>query len=309
MKAKFDTNILTNVRTNYIKRIIYLSFLLIPNAIFSQNKEMIKLEWYHYIFLSPVLIVDAMTTSYEKLKKGIQEQREFQGLSELHKAVIRSDMEKIKQLIAAQNDTESKDKNGETPLFYALDRNQVRIAKFLIENNADVNVRNINGRHIIQPAIQNNQYDILKLMLKHGLKLQLTENGDTALTLTCNLKPDNFKFIQMFVEHGVPINQKDKYRYTALMYIATSESPKLDIVQYLIKKGADVNEKDIEGRSILRLLIERKTMNLNLIKILVNQGADLYSKDKDGISIFEYIRKYYDDPDNDEVVLYLKAHR
>ncbi|XDD45859.1 ankyrin repeat domain-containing protein [Leptospira sp. WS39.C2] len=268
---------------------------------------MVKLEWYHYIFLSTILIKDAIEKGSTEITNGIQNYKEFRSLPELHKAVLRSDMDRIKQLINSGVNLEEKDKKGETALFYALDKNLVNIARYLIQNHADVNVTNHNGKPAILTAIQFNQYDLVKLMLNHGLKLQ-NPNG-TVLTLACNTKQVNFKLVQLFVEQGVSINAKDKNSYSALMYLATNEAPNLDIIRYLIQKGADVNAKDRAGKSILRLLIEARTHHLRLIQILLENHADPNLKDNEGQTIFDFIQNYYDHPETNEVVIYLKKYR
>lgn len=286
-----------------------LLFCLMPNSIFCQSKDMVKLEWYHYILLSPVLVIDAVRKGYQSIGNQIDNFREFQSLPELHKAVIQSDLDKVKKIVSAGANLEAKDKNGETALFYALDRNQVNIARFLIQKKADVNVSNIHGRHLIHPAIKNNQYDLIKLMLDHGLKPNFDGSGSTTLTLTANLNPNNFKFIRLFVEQGVNINALDKNHYSALMYLTMIENPNLEIISYMMNKKADVNVKDSSGRSILRLLIEKRSQNLALVKLLLKNGADIDSKDKEGQSIFDFINQYYDDPNTNEIVLSLKNYK
>lgn len=268
---------------------------------------MVKLEWYHYILLSPVLIIDAIDKGYSKTTKGIHEYLENRNLPELHKAVIQADMEKIQKLVKAGVPLEAKDKKGETALFYALDRNLVNIARFLIQNNADVNVNNTKGRYAIQSAIANNQYDLVKMMLDHGLEIEFPKQGGTVLTFASSQTPSNFKLIQLFIERGVKINLKDKYHYTALMYLTIKESPNLDIIKYLIKKGADLNAKDNAGRSILRILIEARTLNKPLVQLLIENGADINSKDKEGKTVFDFINAYYDSPETDEIAIYLKT--
>lgn len=286
-----------------------LLFCIIPNSIFSQNKDMVKLEWYHYIILSPVLVIDAVKKGYQSIGNKVDDHLEFQSLPELHKAVIRSDKEKIKNLVSTGVNLEERDKNGETALFYALDNNRINIARFLIENHADVNVVNYFGRPVVQGAIVNNQYDLIKLMIDHNLNLQNSNGNSTALTIVCNRKQVNFKILQLFVDKGVDINAKDKNQYSPLMYLTIKEEPNLDIIRYMIKKGADVNAKDRSGKSIIRLLIESRTLNLDLVKLLVENGADINSKDKDGQSIFDFIRTYYDHSESDEIVVYLNKNR
>ncbi|MCW7463709.1 ankyrin repeat domain-containing protein [Leptospira limi] len=270
---------------------------------------MVKLEWYHYIILSPILVIDAVKKGYHSFENQIDNFREFQSLPELHKAVIQSDLDQVKRIVSSGANLETKDKNGETALFYALDKNRINIARFLIQKKANVNVFNLHGRHIVHPAIKNNQYDLIKLMLDYGLNPNFDGSGPTTLTLTANVNPNNFKCVRLFVEQGVNINALDKNHYSALMYLTMIENPNLEIVSYMISKKADVNAKDSSGRSILRLLIEKRSQNLALVKLLLKKGADIHSKDKEGQSIFDFINQYYDDPNTNEIVQYLKNYK
>ncbi|TGM05371.1 ankyrin repeat domain-containing protein [Leptospira jelokensis] len=286
--------------------IVILILLSIPKILLGQSKDMIKLEWYHYIILSPVLVIDAVRSGYKEIKNGISHYSEHRSLPELHKAVLNSDLEMVQKLNSQGVNLESKDKKGETALYYAVDQNKITIAKYLIQNKANVNVWNTNGKPLAHSAIANNQSDLIQLMVTNGLDVKSTKQGTSYLILTANLQPKNFKLIQLFINQGVDINAKDRYQYTALMHLATKDNPNLEIINYLIKKGANVNVKDPSGKSILRLLIEQRTHNLELVKTLVKNGADIDSKDNDGISIFDFINSYYDYPETNEVVIYLK---
>ncbi|TGM34796.1 ankyrin repeat domain-containing protein [Leptospira biflexa] len=289
---------------------VFLILLCIhPRLLFSQSKDMVKLEWYHYILLSPVLIIDGIKKGYAETKKNIQEYQTHQSLPELHKAVIQSDYEKTKSLVESGVHLETIDTKGATALFYAIELNRINIARFLITKNANVNVSNFQGRPAALSAIKNNQFDLVKMMLDHGLNLQNPKTGDTLLTIACAFKPTNFKLVQLLIERGVAINAKDKNHYSALMHLTTREEPNLDIIRYTIKKGADVNAKDQLGRSILRLLVEARTQNLTLVQILLENGADLYAKDNEGKTIFDFINAYYDSPKTDDLVLLLKRYK
>lgn len=289
------------------KQTLVLFFILsFPNFLFGQSKDMIKLEWYHYIVLSPVLLVDAVRKGYSEISKGIQNYGEYRSLPELHKAVLNSDIDLVKKLIQEGVNLEVKDKKGETALFYAVDQNKINIAKYLISKKAELNVWNVHGKPLIHSAIANNQSDLVQLMLDNGLDVNGKKQEGTLLTLSCNLQPNNFKLIQLFVNYRVDVNAKDRYHSSALMYLATKEKPNLEIIRYLLKHGANVNLTDRSGKSILKILIERRTLNLELVKTLVENGADIDLRDTEGESIFDFIKAYYDYPETDEIVLYLK---
>lgn len=285
---------------------VILLLFSFPQLLMGQSKDMIKLEWYHYIILSPVLILDAVRNGYKEIKNGMAQYSEHNSLPELHKAVLSSDLDLVKKLTSQSVNLESKDKKGETALFYAVDQNKINIAKFLIQNKADVNIWNANGKPLVHSAIANNQSDLIQLMITYGLDVKSTKQGTSFLILTCNLQPNNLKLIQLFINHGANINATDKYQYTALMHLATKDNPNLDNIRYLIKNGGNVNAKDRSGKSILRILIEQRTLNLELVKTLVLNGADINTKDNDGISIFDFINTYYDYPETNEIVTYLK---
>ena len=62
------------------------------------------------------------------------------GLSPLHTAAAKGDVEEIKLLLSEGVDVNCKDNDGYTPLFYAVWRKNVEMAKLLLRGEAKVNL-------------------------------------------------------------------------------------------------------------------------------------------------------------------------
>jgi hypothetical protein len=55
--------------------IFILLFFFLTNSLWSQSKDMIKLEWYHYILLTPMIIQSAVEDAWKGLGKKFPEKR------------------------------------------------------------------------------------------------------------------------------------------------------------------------------------------------------------------------------------------
>jgi hypothetical protein len=76
--------------------------------------------------------------------------------------------------------------------------------------------------------------------------------------------------MQLFLNAGVPINEKNKSQETALMAAAQHGQP--EAVQFLINKGADVLARNAQGRTAKDLAYESKGLISNDVYININPG-------------------------------------
>jgi len=88
----------------------------------------------------------------------------------IHYAADRSNIEAVKQHIAAGTDVNAKDGGGWTPLHHAAVFGRKEIAELLIVKGADLNAKNEGGKTPLDWAIKWNHPETADLLRKHGGK-------------------------------------------------------------------------------------------------------------------------------------------
>lgn len=84
-------------------------------------------------------------------------------------AVRKSDLEKVRSLLAAGADVNAKSPYGATPLFFACDRGNVEIVRLLLDKGADVNIRDTFYKATPTAwAMQKGNPEIIRLLLDKG---------------------------------------------------------------------------------------------------------------------------------------------
>ena len=86
----------------------------------------------------------------------------------IHQAVLRNNIEVVKQHLAAGTDVNVKNRGGQVPLHQAAMRGYKEIVELLLAKGADVNAKGWDGRTPIDYAIR--KEEIAALLRKHGAK-------------------------------------------------------------------------------------------------------------------------------------------
>lgn len=102
------------------------------------------------------------------------------GLSALHIAVKKRDLEMVKLLLSLDANIDAQDNKGFSVLYYAVLQNNIPIAKFLLISGANPNLKNNIGNAPIHNIAFNNRFEMLELFLQfdvdvnaqnqHGMK-------------------------------------------------------------------------------------------------------------------------------------------
>jgi len=162
---------------------------------------------------------------------------------------------------------------GETALMRAAQGGCVELARLLLENGADPNIRvpKINrscftnvpelakklaqykpgnsecGRTALHYATDCNA-DMVRLFLNPKYKIDLTLRGMDGFTAfgysatQCKEKPTNFEIVDLFLEKGVGIDEKQGPGCSATPLFYACQYGQLNNVKELIKRGANPNE-------------------------------------------------------------------
>ena len=123
------------------------------------------------------------------------------GLSILHKCILRGEFKMVKLLIDSGVNVNLPNKFGSTPLVYAVYKGKMEIqydiASLLIERGASTNVKTRTGKSLLHLAADGGYYDILQLLLANGAKVGTKDrNGNSPTEAIMKVeKIDKFKTI------------------------------------------------------------------------------------------------------------------
>jgi ankyrin repeat protein len=235
------------------------------------------------------------------------------GLSPLLYAISNNDIESIK-LLSPHIDYNTALNITEAPIFVAIRSidsiYQESALQMLIELNVDLRARcSIQVIGIDQPI---NQCSVLSYSIiqknTSALEKILTSCQDpsiieflvtatdslkmTALHHACSM--NNFKAIQLLIEHGSLLDAQDQFKRTPLHHACI----KLNrcCIELLVKaiaiqpnSYAIINAKDNTGWTPLHRLARNKS--LDCITLLVEYGADLFLENKGGMRASQLARK------------------
>ena len=183
----------------------------------------------------------------------------------IHDAVIKVDIEAVKQHLSAGTDVNEKDEDGYTPLQRAAFK---EVAELLIENGADVNVQDNDGWTLLHIAVDD-YVPVAELLIEKGAKIDAkTHDGSTPL-FNALVSGEN-KFAKLLIEKGADV------RGIPLFYVKNSSV----ITKILIDAGADVNYSPENGITALaNAVIQEDNKSAEL---LISSGANVNSIDREG---------------------------
>ncbi|XP_066284774.1 ankyrin repeat, SAM and basic leucine zipper domain-containing protein 1-like [Branchiostoma lanceolatum] len=138
---------------------------------------------------------------------------------DLKVAVMRGDLNRVRELVQAGLDPDVVLSSKWTPLMYAAQGSHRTILEFLLEKGAD-------------PNFHKDHYSVLMCACT-------SQQSDQDM-LPC---------IELLLQKDVNVNSHDRYHMTAVMYAA--REGKAGVVQRLMGQGAEVNKQDSRGWTAL----------------------------------------------------------
>ena len=141
-------------------------------------------------------------------------------------------------LLHAGANINTQGKDGETPLSVAAEDNRVNILEMLLSQGAYVNVVDRHGWTPLMRAVCSSPYRghpaiVQALLTKKADINARNENGETALILAAERKPDT---VRLLIEYGADMNLEDREGHTALSVAKWAGAS--DIITLLEHKGA-----------------------------------------------------------------------
>ena len=169
-----------------------------------------------------------------KIKKNIS--------LDIHRAIIREDLKKVKELLKNKISPDKQTGNNNTPLHIAVMRKNISAIKLLHKYNANPNLTN--------------------------------SHGSTPLHIAAN-KKNNSKIIQLLIKMGTNINHTDRYGNTPL-HLALRSHGDIKIIKLLLKSNANPNAINDDFETPLS--IAKKYKNIPCIKLLRSYNAQATNK-------------------------------
>lgn len=175
------------------------------------------------------------------------------------------------------NDTEIKDKEGNTPLIYACMAGNPYALKTLLSLSAAVNAQNRYGMTPLYAAVYQGRLDMVEPLLLYGANPDLPENsGITPLMLA--VTKGYSTITDMLVKHGATLFARDHKGNTVLHIAATSQDPAA--LYTLLSLGASPDTRNFEGDT--PLMFSAQAGNLANTQLLLKAGANTLVKNAEG---------------------------
>src|SRR5688572_9665567 len=148
-------------------------------------------------------------------------------------AVSHGQIEKVKSLLAAGANPNSRGKDGMTPLMFASQPKRTPIGK-------------MDGAYTVTAK---GRPELVKLLLSRGAKLEATDkHGRTALIIAAS--EGMLEVARVLVNSGANVNAKDQVlKATPLLWASINKYTPM--IKFLMEKGADVNARNGGGVSLL----------------------------------------------------------
>ena len=125
------------------------------------------------------------------------------GMTALHWAAVRDDLEMLRQLLKHGADvTASTREGGITPLFLASSNADAAMLEALLKAGADPNTTNGNGTTVLMQAAAAGNPDAVKVLLEHGARVNATESAHKQTALMFAAALNRAQVIRLLIANG-----------------------------------------------------------------------------------------------------------
>jgi len=148
---------------------------------------------------------------------------------------------------------EWRNQHGTTWLHFAAYDGWQPTARALIDSGAQLDVFNVDGDTPLAFAAGQSMVALVRLLLENGADANATRRSLGFSPLHLAASRGHGDCLQLLLQHGVDVEQRDLLRRTALHYAALNGH--VEVVQLLIDAGADVAALTRSGRKPERLAV------------------------------------------------------
>ncbi len=162
--------------------------------------------------------------------------------------------------------------DDETALLAAVRADKKEIVEMLLNNGADCNVDSYMGSPLCLAA-KNGSYEISQMLIEHGAKENYYKYSVSPLLNA--IKYNHPEITELLILSGADADWADPVTGKTLLMVA-SENGNNNIIDLLLENGADINEKDKSGSDALyyAALNGRK----EAVALLLDKGASMLNK-------------------------------
>jgi len=202
------------------------------------------------------------------------------GMTALHWAAYRDDVELARALLAAGANPRAATRDGGlTPLSMAATNGSAAMIELLLKAGADVNAPVLaHGETALMMASRSGNVDAVKMLLAHGAQVNAkdTLRGTTALMWAA--EQGHAPVVALLAAHGADVRAVSKGGFTALLFAAvTNDSPS---TESLLTAGADPNYALPGGPTALIVAVSYRSVAV--ADLLADRGANPNVSDREG---------------------------
>ena len=206
-------------------------------------------------------------------------------------AIMKGDLDRVKNLIEEGADVNAKDEIGRAPLHFVKNK---AVAELLIAKGADVNARTKDGSTLLHTMAWNGNKEIAELLLENGADVNAKhKKGHTPLHFA--VRTGKKEVVKLLLTNGALVNAKDEWGYTPLYW--ANKKGYQNIAELLLANGANKNllyqkQDSIANPHMADAIMSR---DADKVKELIKKGADVSAKDSQGSTALDYAEKKEDE--------------
>lgn len=187
---------------------------------------------------------------------------------ELITAIREKEINKVKSLITAGVNVNTKNMYGETPMHFSVLYGTPEIVRYLADRDADVNIGDKDGHTPLYEAAKHDKLEMIDILIEKGARINNLVEGKTPMDILKDAgNIDKVRAINAGLERNLLVSLKEG---------------KLDRVKNLMKQRVNINCKDSDSRTPLHYASELGL--LEIVRVLVHNGANIDEKDNKGFT-------------------------
>ncbi|EFQ99067.1 ankyrin repeat domain-containing protein 44 [Nannizzia gypsea CBS 118893] len=205
------------------------------------------------------------------------------GMTPLHWAALKDDVEAVSALLAAGADFTIRNKRGKTALWKACLNNAYASAVQLLAFGADVNAGSNYGYMPIHGAAKSNASDeLLSLLLEHGAELDDARNSFDRTPLNRAISCDIAQSCAFLLDRGANINRLNREGDTPIFEGVKKNAHAC--LELLISRGAEYHHVRVKQTVLHVAAMRGDRRTFEILMAAEIEGVDVNARDGEGMT-------------------------